>query len=80
MLGGIDGAEHAVQQLVLMSAHKGEGGPYLQEGIALDIVPFMHQPASVACNSFPQILHCAARQSVQTWDFHFLTVYHGGIH
>ena len=80
MLGLIHGAEHAVQQLVLMNKHKGEAGAYLQKGIALDIIPFMHEPASVAGNSFPQVLHCAARQSVQTCNFHFSTVYYDGIH
>ena len=69
-MGLIDGAEHAVQQLVLTSARKAEAGLYLQKGIALDIISFMHEPASVARNSFPQVLHCAARQSVQTCSFH----------
>ncbi len=75
----IDGAEHAVQQLVLINTHKGEAGPYLQKGIALDIIPFMHKPASVAGNSFPQVLHGAAGQSMRPCNSHLLTVYCGGI-
>ncbi len=74
-LGLVDGAEHAVQQLVVVTAHKGGAGTYLEKSIALHIIPFMHQPASVARNSFPQVLHGAARQSMQTFNFHFLAVY-----
>lgn len=78
----MDGAEHAaeqnallhqsnaIQQLVLMSAHKGEAGTYLQKGIALHIISLMHEPASVAGDSFPQVLHGAARQSMQACNSH----------
>ena len=90
-LGRMDGAEHAaeqnallhqsnaIQQLVLMSAHKGEACTYLQKGIALHIISLMHEPASVAGDSFPQVLHGAAGQSMRPCNSHLLTVYCGGI-
>ncbi len=33
---------------------------YLKKSIALDIIAFMHESASVASNGFPQILHGTA--------------------
>lgn len=63
-----------------MTAGKGGAGTYLQKSIALHIIPFMHEPASVARNSFPQVLHGAAGQSMQTCDAYMLTVYYDGVH
>ena len=49
----------------------GSSGAYLQEGITLDIIALMHQPAPVAGDGLPQVLHGAACNKAAgqaTWE------------